>query len=184
MIDINIVGDISVVSNLHDTMKKVADLMRKSVDDNFANNGRPPWLPLKPNIFGQTQAYQHGVLRKSVRQENDGGTASVIAGENLPYARIQNFGGINYVPITDKSRRFFWYMWFTTRDEMWKSMALMGNAGMWVKIPARTFMMFQEEDITKIMELVGSGIIKFTSESQHDTGYYKSHIVESGTINL
>jgi phage gpG-like protein len=165
MIDIKMVGSLGVVSNLEETMETVAELMYQSVRQNFVEGGRPArWLPLKQNPFGRTDAFHPpDKFVNNLEKSFTGGTATVYMGGNLPYARIQNFGGVNYVRATPEARKFFWRMWYNTNDEMWKNMALTEKAGFFIRIPARTFMMFQEEDIQKILELIGSGIIKFST---------------------
>jgi hypothetical protein len=42
----------------------------------------------------------------------------------VPYAAIHEFGGTIKVVVTAKMRSFFWAMWFETKDDKWKAMAL------------------------------------------------------------
>lgn len=52
----------------------------------------------------------------------------------VPYGAAHEFGVT--VVITDKQRRFFWYMYITTGDTMWKALALSIS----YTIPARPYL--------------------------------------------
>jgi len=150
-------------TNLEETMRSVSELMRKSVERNFDLGGRPEWTPLK---YGrETPLIGTGRLRRSIQNTSDGNSASVEAGEGLgSYPFVQQFGSQHTVPVTDRSVGYFWYMFHKTQDEMWKRMAIVGARDRYfvVNVPARPYMMFQEEDIQQIMEMIGSGIVTFS----------------------
>lgn len=50
------------------------------------------------------------------------------------YAAVHEYGGT--FTITDKQRRFFWYKWIATGEEMWKALAL----SVTYTIPARPYL--------------------------------------------
>ena len=55
------------------------------------------------------------------------------------YAAIHEYGGSINVPVTAKSRKFFWYMFISTGDPKWKYMALSDKDHFVVTIPARPY---------------------------------------------
>lgn len=63
----------------------------------------------------------------------------------MPYARVQFLGGETHPSVTQKSRRFFWMMFFRTGDERWKWMALTKKQRFLVRIrPANPFYLSDE----------------------------------------
>ncbi|MFY0714113.1 hypothetical protein J1D01_10580 [Seonamhaeicola sp. NFXS20] len=64
----------------------------------------------------------------------------VVFEADAPYAQIHNEGGILNIPITERSRKFFWVMFKATGDEKWKWMALTKKDRFTVKIDKRQFM--------------------------------------------
>lgn len=67
-------------------------------------------------------------------------TERVVWEANAPYAQIHNEGGILNIPITERSRKFFWMMFKATGQEKWKWMALTKKDRFTVKIEKRQFM--------------------------------------------
>jgi phage gpG-like protein len=57
----------------------------------------------------------------------------------LPWASIHNNGGKYSITLTDKMRRFFWYMYKETGQEKWKWMALTKKKRLPIRIPQRQF---------------------------------------------
>lgn len=47
---------------------------------------------------------------------------AIDIGTNVIYAAAQEFGYSGHV--TEKQRRFFWAMWYTTNNPMWRALAL------------------------------------------------------------
>lgn len=56
------------------------------------------------------------------------------------HARIHNEGGVLNIPITPKSRKFFWAKYRETNNPMFKAMALTKKAFFTVNVPKRQFM--------------------------------------------
>ena len=54
--------------------------------------------------------------------------------DKIPYGRIHELGGTTHPRITDKSRKFFWAMFFRGGDSKWKFMALTKKKTFTVKI--------------------------------------------------
>jgi phage gpG-like protein len=78
----------------------------------------------------------------------------------LKYARIHQYGGLTHPTITIQSKKFFWAMWFETKNDMWKAMALKAvGSKLNVHIPPRPYLLFQQEDIDWMMGVLGNAII-------------------------
>lgn len=83
-----------------------------------------------------------GRLRRSIKVTRLGPGFAEI-GTDVPYARAHNEGEtINQsITITPKMRKFFWAMYFSTKDTKYKMMALKrGKIHRTVKMPKRQFM--------------------------------------------
>lgn len=73
-------------------------------------------------------------------EKADQGPSHITIGSYAQYAEIHNEGGIINIPITPKSRKFFWMMFKKTGVEKWKWMALTKKNKITVKMPQRQFM--------------------------------------------
>lgn len=172
MIQFSIRGSLPRInSDLSEVMREVSQLLKDSVIQNFDEGGRPRWQPLKYDGLFKTPLIMSHRLYSSVKSSSDSNSATVTAGEGLGiYPFVQQFGSTHTVPVTPRSVAYFWWMFNSTGEEGWKRMAIAGNKNKFfqVKIPARPYMMFQEEDITKVMELVGSGLVTFSQTEPAD----------------
>ena len=81
-------------------MKNIAGIMHNAVEENFAQEGRPKWVPLgqKTIIARQKKGYwpgqilqQTGKLAASISSYSDNDQA--VVGTNVVYAAIHQFGG-------------------------------------------------------------------------------------------
>lgn len=79
-----------------------------------------------------------GYLLKSV-QVFSKSQKRIVFGSDAEYAEIHNNGGTIVISITEKSRRYFWYMYKVTGKTMWKAMALTKKQKITIKIPQRQF---------------------------------------------
>ena len=98
---------------------------------------------------------QSGRLRRSVRTLRQDRN-SVTVGSDLPYARIHNTGGVVKVPVTAKSRKFFWAMWFATGEAKWKAMALTKKTVMLMRMPKRQYIgdsLALQKRIVRVVEM-------------------------------
>ncbi|MFK5891353.1 MAG: hypothetical protein QM486_11555 [Flavobacteriaceae bacterium] len=63
----------------------------------------------------------------------------IVFGSDAEYADIHNNGGTISIAITEKSRRYFWYMFKSTGQSMWKALALTKKDSIKIVIPKRQF---------------------------------------------
>ena len=82
-------------------------------------------------------------------------TSEIRIGSDQPYADIHNNGGMITIPITEKSRRYFWYMFKVSNNSMWKALALTKKESITMKIPKRQFM----GESKKLMDIVQTWVI-------------------------
>lgn len=64
----------------------------------------------------------------------------VVVSAAAKHASIHNEGGMVNIPVTKKMRKFFWAMYYKTKKEKWKGMALTGKTHFSFKMPQRQFM--------------------------------------------
>jgi phage gpG-like protein len=92
----------------------------------FIDKAYERWTPRKDKLA-------HKILMKSLYLQNsirvieaNYDRIEVGVSGNIEYAQIHNEGGkiTASIPITAKSKKFFWYMFKKTEDEKWKHMAL------------------------------------------------------------
>lgn len=123
-----------------DWKKKILNDLRVEISGEFDRNFQRkaffsrPWPPRKTK--GKDSLLMvTGKLRRSIRcrVEADG----VVWETSERYAAIHNHGGS--IAVTAKMKRFFWYKYKSTRNDVWKWMALM-KAGSRITIPQRQFL--------------------------------------------
>ncbi|MFD2566090.1 phage virion morphogenesis protein [Pseudotenacibaculum haliotis] len=81
---------------------------------------------------------QTGNLRDSL-QILSRSKLTLVFGTNAPYSQVHNEGGTLTIPITPKSRKFFWFMFKSTGQSYWKWMALTKKDRMIIKMPKRQY---------------------------------------------
>jgi hypothetical protein len=54
------------------------------------------------------------------------------------------------VKVTPKMKRFFWYMFYKSKDVMWRRLALTKKTEFRIISPPRPFLVFQKEDVDNI----------------------------------
>lgn len=105
----------------------------------FTDTSFTSWQPRKNNSrIGGAILTDTGNLRDSLYIVSRD-KFKVTFGSNVPYAKIHNEGGKLSIPITKKSRRYFWFMYKATGKIQWKWMALTKKDRMTVNIPKRQF---------------------------------------------
>lgn len=72
-------------------------------------------------------------------QVYDANDQRITFGSDSEYAEIHNEGGTVSIKITQKSRKYFWFMYMNTRNEMWKALALTKKETITMIIPKRQF---------------------------------------------
>lgn len=129
--------------NLKPVMTDIGEIVRTSIERNFAASGRPgKWAPSRrvKQKGGQTLSLS-GRLRRSFAVK--AGSDRVAVGTNVVYAAIHQFGGRTPArtisPVNKKA-----LFWPGARHPV-KSVKHPGSV-----IPARPFLMVQEEDWTSI----------------------------------
>jgi phage gpG-like protein len=159
MINIEIQGKLPQVNtNFESVMEKITDIMYRSVQMNFIAGGRPqPWKSLQP--FGESShLMRSGNMFENIQLKWDASSATVyLDTARVPYAAINNFGGTIQHPGSDKFQAF---------DRGGEMIFTHGTQPHAINIPARPFMMFQEEDKTRILEIMRSSI--FTTSQQEN----------------
>lgn len=145
-----------------EAMKQASELMYKSLVRNFNEGGRPKKWPKRLTPVGNYLPSYRGNTVQRLRKSS--GTDWAKAGIENPkiYDYANEFGAKPRPAVTEKSKLFFWRMFFLTGNEMWKYMALM-KVGRKLKptIPARRAFIFQEEDKKQLGELLKGYLFKF-----------------------
>ena len=165
MIDIKIEHNFGALkeANWPDMMRQASELMYNSLIKNFNEGGRPTKWKKKVTPVGNYIPSFRGNTVSRVRKSS--GTDWAKAGIENPkiYDYANEFGAKPRPKVTEKSKLFFWRMFFLTGNEMWKFMALM-KVGRTLKptISARRAFFFQVEDKTKLKEMLSGFIYKTT----------------------
>ncbi|MBR1744769.1 MAG: phage virion morphogenesis protein [Fibrobacter sp.] len=141
-------------SDLKPAMAAIGNLVAKSVKQNFREGGRPVRWPSSKKPKGKTLVGT-GALMKGIHYEldSDGNAVTVMTGPQK-YAHIHQFGGsIPAHDIVAKNRRA---LRFTVGGTVFyrKSAHHPG-----ANIPARPYMLLQEEDETKIKDILANRIV-------------------------
>lgn len=87
---------------------------------------------IKDHILSQ-DLVESGDMYNAVKAEKQNQFSAAVS-VNVPYAAVHEYGLKNQV-ATARQIRFFWAMWRSTRDGMWKALALKGS----YTIPARPY---------------------------------------------
>lgn len=106
----------------------------------FTDYGFIAW-PLRKDSLSHQLMLKSRTLRDSIQiVKADKESIVIEAGRGIPYAAIHNTGGTIHINITDKMRKYFWYMFQKTDEDKWKWMALTKKTSLTVRIPQRQFM--------------------------------------------
>lgn len=98
-----------------------------------------------------------GRLRKSIRVVNWGDNFATV-GTDVKYARIQNEGGVIKQKVTPKQRKYFWRMYYLTKNEMYRNVAMAKEIK--IRIPRRKFMGNSTDLKREIQRTIRLGILK------------------------
>lgn len=136
------------VRNLTPVMREIGEIVRTSVERNFAAGGRPKWdeSTRVKREGGQTLSLT-GRLRRSFTVE--AGNDRVAVGTNVIYAAIHQFGG-KTSPSVIRPKKAKALFWRGARHAV-KSVKHPGS-----KIPARPFLVVQDEDWTEIKNVINN----------------------------
>ena len=139
--------------NLTPVMKIIAQIVRTSIVKNFESGGRPvAWKPSQRVLKSGGQT-----LRKSGQLMNSltakATSSQAIVGTNKIYAAIQNFGGVTKPHEIRPSAKKALF-WPGAKHPVKKIM----HPGS--KIPARPFMMVQDEDWAEMIKAAEEYLLK------------------------
>ncbi|MBK5213377.1 MAG: phage virion morphogenesis protein [Flavobacteriaceae bacterium] len=127
--------------------------------EGFTDKSFQKWEGRKGEVDpGRRILTKSDILENSVEYEINGTKITFFSNEE--YADIHNNGGTIQVRITEKSRKYFWYMYKSTKKEMWKWMALTKKDVMTIKIPARPFIQPSETLMANLDEWLLNTILK------------------------
>ncbi len=137
--------------SLAPVMTAAALYMDESVLKNFLEGGRPQkWQPTKSGA--PSHLYGNGALLGSKRHVSDDFSAALMIGGGIPYAWIHQEGGIIHHPGSKEFQVF---------SVLGETVFTHGTKPHEILIPARPYMMFQDEDIQYLEELIGRYIVDF-----------------------
>jgi phage virion morphogenesis protein len=139
--------------NLTPVMKLIGETVRRSVEKNFDEEGRPPWRLSRRALYTDDKTLTHtGRLRKSITYAafND----RVEIGTNVRYAAVHQFGYSGTVSVGQHTRKV------KTRDikegkkTIAKGIGVVRSHQRKMNIPARPFLMVQDEDWQEIRDAI------------------------------
>ncbi len=130
-------------SDLSPTMREIAGIMHDAVEENFEQEGRPPWKPSQRALREGGKTLQDtGRLAASITSRHSASSAEV--GTNVEYAAIHQFGG-KTPPRKIVPRRKKALFWPGAKHPV-KSAQHPGST-----IPARPFLSLTDEDKKEII---------------------------------
>jgi phage virion morphogenesis protein len=136
--------------NLKPAMREIGEVVRTSIERNFAAGGRPKWdeSARVKREGGQTLSLTGGLRRSfALPDAVQAGNDRVSVGTNVVYAAIHQLGGRTN-PRVIKAKNGKALFWPGARHPV-KSVNHPGS-----KIPPRPFMLVQNEDWTEIKNVI------------------------------
>ncbi len=128
-----LITDIRIIAE-----KKGVDFFKDSFEnEGFTNVGFEKWQQRRETI--DYKILQRTAFLKDSIQVFNSNNQRIVFGSDAEYAKIHNEGGKVVIPITDKSRKYFWFMYKTTSLERWKWMALSKKENISFIMPKRQF---------------------------------------------
>lgn len=152
--------------NLLDTARRYAKVTALNFfqdsfyNQGFTNKNFQAWEARKGDIDpGRKVLIKSSALLNSLQViEKSKRTLEFFSDEE--YADIHNNGGTLQIRITEKSRKYFWYMFKRTKQQFWKNMALTKKDRFTVVIPKRQFIGESETLMNNLDQWFLSHIIK------------------------
>ena len=151
-------GLVQQLSNLKPAMQDIGEIVRTSVERNFAARGRPAWKPsIRARLSGGETLSDTARLRRSftVRATE----RSVAVGTNVEYAAVHQFGAKkgSFGVVTASVREHL-------RKVAGKEVTVKAHTRKqilpWGDIPARPFLMVQDEDWPEINAAILGHIVR------------------------
>ena len=119
--------------------KARAFFLMSFVKEGFTDSSFVAW-PKRKDLLPHKMLSQSLALRNSIKVvEANLNRIEISAGEGLPYAAIHNEGGTINIVLTERMRKYFWYMFKKTQDDKYKWMALSKKERFSIHIPKRQF---------------------------------------------
>ncbi|ROL55644.1 hypothetical protein D9V84_11215 [Bacteroidetes/Chlorobi group bacterium Naka2016] len=154
----------------------VRSIVQSSIDQNFMVEGRfgdglfgggtQKWSKSKRALKqnGQTLS-DTGRLAASIQivVSQQGNSLNIQAGSNLPYAAIHNFGGIIHIPARSRTYVQKRYIRGTKKGKFKKGTTFgqgFTTKGYTINIPARPYLVLQDDDIVEILKYIGETLLK------------------------
>lgn len=133
------------INDLSTPMGIAGDYMRGSIQENFAKGGRPvPWIPSKRAIRQSGQTLRDvGHLMDTITY--DPAADHLKIGTNRKYARIHQLGGA----ILPRNKKILRWIGPNGKPVFARK----------VTIPARPFLVVQDEDVTEIKTIIKDYLI-------------------------
>jgi phage gpG-like protein len=141
---------------LKDLPKEVSEkarayFMQSFIREGFTDNSFIPWVKRK-DLLSHKMLQLSLSLKGSLKvTEANFNNIEITAGEGLKHAAIHNEGGTITVKLTEKMRKYFWFMFKETEDEKYKWMAISKKEVWIIKIPKRQFI-GESETLNKEIE--------------------------------
>ena len=142
----------SRIRHMQPIMRSIAEIMRDEVEENFAQEGRPKWKPLRPSTIAKREKeghwpgrilQMHGHLAASISAKAT--NTQAIVGTNVEYAAIHQFGGKTApTKITPKHKKA---LFLPGAAHPVKSVTRPGAT-----IPARPFLSIPDAGVEKIRQ--------------------------------
>lgn len=130
------------------------------LNQGFTNEALEPWAQRKNDLDpGRKILIKSAFLMNSI-QVFSASKKRIVFGSDAEYAAIHNEGGVVKIPITTKSRKYFWVMFKVTGNSMWKAMALTKKQAITITIPKRQFIGESKTFMNQINEWVINEIQK------------------------
>jgi phage gpG-like protein len=92
------------------------------------------------------------ILERSIRQ--------IVYANTATYAFIHNNGGVISIRVTERARKYFWYMYYATKQVKWRYMALTKKDRLTITIPKRQFLGESATLMRDIDQWAGSEIVR------------------------
>ena len=143
----------------------ILDDMRVDLSDEFDRNFErkgffsDKWKPRAHDYRRGSLLVVSSAMRRSARGVVSGN--GVRFSSSLPYTTLHNEGG--KIIVTAKMKRYFWYKYKQTKDEAWKSMALM-KTGKVITMPQRQFIGDGPDTQRIIREAIDRNLKQFNTQ--------------------
>lgn len=158
--DFNATGEKLVTDAIKYASIKGVNFFKASFDkEGFTDKSFQKWEGRAGDLDpGRRLLTKSGVLADSPDVEINGKKLTFFSNEE--YADIHNNGGTINIRVTEASRKYFWYMFYKTKKQFWKNMALTKKDMFTVNIPKRQFLGPSETLMANLDEWLLKTILK------------------------